>query len=140
MTVVTGILDSVTFTTYHVFTTKQTGVWRRRTSYEESSSDSVSQAIFFSLPSMCSVKKNLRSRSSRQLLYQSARTSINSAEDEHSYPHVFLCPAPSATTNLLLTVSSLAASSSVNSHIESGRGEDHGFSLRHSSRLCWCSS
>jgi hypothetical protein len=27
MTVITGVLDSVTFTTYHVFTTKQTGVW-----------------------------------------------------------------------------------------------------------------
>jgi hypothetical protein len=26
MTVITGVLDSVTFTTYHVFTTKQTGV------------------------------------------------------------------------------------------------------------------
>lgn len=27
MTVITGILDSVTFTTYHVFTTKQTGTY-----------------------------------------------------------------------------------------------------------------
>jgi hypothetical protein len=65
MTMISGILDSVTYTTYNVFTTKQTGKSIAFIVVREWSADDVRQATSSSSRSMYSAKKRWQKKSSR---------------------------------------------------------------------------